>query len=219
MQAVTRAGAVAASLLRLLGVVAVASSLFGCGAVVVGGFGEGSLWHRAPEPTRAAHPLGGAALQGGAKPRDPDLVQAKAAHCRPWPLRDDVQIEVKRDVVCVSQEVHILSYESGSLPVPFLPAEISTNTGGTRKLSLQAQGELSKVGVCGGLDPMRTAVWARVYSACVPNDGLVDDRTESLGLSKPGTLLSAGYETIRWTFPARSTAPAPAPPSAKSSRR
>ena len=219
MQPVTRVGVVASGLLRLLGVVGLASSLLGCAGVVVGGFGEGSLWHRAPEPVRAQNPLGGGALEGGAKPRDPDLVRANAAHCRPWPLRDAVHVEVKGGLVCVREEVHILSYESGSLPVPTLPAELSTNTGGTRKVSLQAQGELSKVGVCGGLDPMRTAVWAREYAACVPNDGLVDDRTESLGLSKPGTLLSTGYETIRWTFPARSTAPAKSAPTAKSSRR
>ena len=181
------------------------SLLSGCGEIVVGGFGENSLWHRAPPPVpAAAHPLV-APLEGGAKPRDPDLVQAKAAHCRPWPLRDEVSVEVKGDLVCVSEDVHVLSYESGPMPVPTLPTEISTSNGGTRKIAMQAEGESSKVGVCHGLDGMRTAVWSRRYRGCVPNQGLVDARTETLALANPGAPLRAGYETIRWTF-----APAPA---------
>lgn len=194
--------------LSRLGFVVALAGLPGCGQVVVGGFGEGSLWHRAPPPVPvAAHPITGSALEGGAKPRDPDLVQAKAAHCRPWPLRDEVTVEVKGDLVCVAEDVHVLSYESGPMPVLTLPTEISTSNGGTRKIAMQAEGESSKVGVCHGLDSMRTAVWSRRYRGCVPNQGLVDAKTESLALANPGAPLRAGYETIRWTF-----APAPAAP-------
>lgn len=181
-------------------VLAMTTSLLGCGEVVVGGFGEGAWWHRAPEPVRARHPLGGAPLVGGAKPRDPDLVRARADRCRPWPITDQVEVDVGRDKVCVRQEVHVLSYESGALPVPSLPAEISSSTGGTRKISLSAQPKVEKMGTCDGLDSMRTAVWVREYAACIPNDKLVEARTETLALSKPSAVLTPGYETIRWTF-------------------
>jgi hypothetical protein len=188
----------------MLSVAAVVASVADCGGVVVGGFGEGAWWHRAPEPVRAAHPLGGRPLTGRARLRDLDLVRARAGNCRPWPILDDVTVEVTPAKVCLRQDVHVLSYEDGPLPVLTLPTEISSSTSETRTISMTARSELQKVGVCGGLDAKRTAVWVREYEGCIPNDGLVDEHTESLALAKPGTpVLAPGYETIRWSFVAR----------------
>ncbi len=181
----------------------------GCGHVVVGGFGEGSLWHRGAEPVMAIHPLRGGPLGGRAKPRDPDLVQAKAANCRPWPLDEHVQVQVTAAQICIDEDVHVLSYESGALPMPRLPAELEASNGQSRKVELLSSSEMQKVGVCTGLDSMRTAVWVARYRACVPNDGLVTEATESLALKKPGGLLSASYEQIKWGF-AKTGAPPPA---------
>lgn len=172
----------------------------GCGHVVVGGFGEGSLWHRDAQPVMALHPLRGGPLSGRAKPRDPDLVHAKAANCRPWPLDEQVSVQVTAAQVCIDEDVHILSYESGAMPMPRLPAEIETSNGASRKVDLLSSSEMQKVGVCTGLDDMRTAVWVARYHACVPNDGLVTEATESLTLKKPGGLLAASYEQIKWGF-------------------